>query len=388
LKRAVFMNKLHVAVIGLSFGAAFVPIYKLHPNVGKVTICDVDSKQLNTVGDYFGIENRCHSFDQILQDPSIDAVHLVTPIPYHEEQTLKVLQAGKHCACTVPAAITVEGLLKIVDAVKKSGKHYMMMETSVYTRNYLYVKQMLERGEIGNIQFLRGAHYQDMEYWPQYWMGLPPMFYSTHALSPLFACAGRRALRVHCFGSGIMREELRTQYGNPFPIETAIFDLGEGLKAEATRSLFHTARLYEESFNIYGDHSSFEWQQVEWEDSVVFRMDNGPVTGKDGTVYRGREIKCDRIKMLDFQQDLPDEIKRFTVKSKFFDETNPQDSFEAGGGHGGAHPHMVHEFISSIIEDRRPSIDEITAANWTAAGLCAHQSAMDDGKEIIIPSFD
>ena len=93
----------------------------------------------------------------------------------------------------------------------------MMMETAVYTRQFLYAKELRDRGEFGRIQFLRGAHYQDMERWPPYWAGLPPMWYATHAVSPLLALADTRAVKVHCFGSGEMREELRSHTAIPIP---------------------------------------------------------------------------------------------------------------------------------------------------------------------------
>ncbi|HEY3290216.1 MAG TPA: gfo/Idh/MocA family oxidoreductase, partial [Anaerolineae bacterium] len=67
---------------------------------------------------------------------------------------------------------------------------------------------------------------------------------------------------------------------------------------------------------------------------------------------------------------------------------NKHLSFERGGGHHGSHPHLVHEFISSIVERRKPLIDAVTAANWTAAGICAHESAMQGGAEITVPSFE
>jgi hypothetical protein len=63
-------------------------------------------------------------------------------------------------------------------------------------------------------------------------------------------------------------------------------------------------------------------------------------------------------------------------------------SFTQGGGHSGSHPHMVHEFVMSIVEQRKPWIDEITAANWTAAGICAHESAMRGGEKVEIPRFE
>ncbi|MCZ6677004.1 MAG: hypothetical protein O7E52_07115, partial [Candidatus Poribacteria bacterium] len=49
---------------------------------------------------------------------------------------------------------------------------------------------------------------------------------------------------------------------------------------------------------------------------------------------------------------------------------------------------LVHEFIRSIVENRPPSIDVHTAANWTAAGTTAHQSAMQGGEKVVIPRFD
>jgi hypothetical protein len=47
----------------------------------------------------------------------------------------------------------------------------------------------------------------------------------------------------------------------------------------------------------------------------------------------------------------------------------------------------VHEFVRSLVESRRPSIDAVVAADWTAAGLCAHESAMAGGAVIEIPRF-
>ncbi|MEK5645719.1 MULTISPECIES: hypothetical protein [Paenibacillus] len=85
-----------------------------------------------------------------------------------------------------------------------------------------------------------------------------------------------------------MREKLHEQYSNPYPVETAIFQLNQdNLCAEVTRSLFHTARGYMESFNIYGEKASMEWH-MEDEPQVLFRM--GPLEEK-----RGRHITSERV---------------------------------------------------------------------------------------------
>ena len=377
-------GKLRVAVAGLGFGGAFVPIWIKHPDVYAVDIIEVKEEVIDKYlknCPNLGINKIYHSLDEALAEPEIDAVHLITPIPLHAKQSLQVLRSGKHCACTVPAAVTLEDLFALVRAQKETGKNYMMMETAAYTFQILMVEKMLKAGELGRIQMLRGCHYQDMEYWPSYWLGLPPMHYGTHAISPLLKLAGTRATEVVCFGSGTMREELHKQYGNPYPAETALFRLANSPAVmEVTRTLFETAREYCEGFTVYGSKKTFEWnigEECYWESFVPSKAEE----------KRGFQIRCERItEFPDTGNLLPPEIGRFTIKGNY-DDTNPQNTFVAGGGHHGSHPHMIHEFARSIIENRLPAIDAVKAAEWTGAGICAHLSAMKNGVPVTIPDF-
>lgn len=376
------MEKIRIGVVGLQFGGEFPPIYRDHPDVEDVVICDQNEELLHRYGDAFGFKRRYAHYHDMLACKDIDTIHIVTQIHAHPEMTIQALEAGKHCACTVPMATTLEELRAIIEAQRKSGKNYMMMETAVYTRHCLHVRSMIEKGEIGNIQYMRGAHYQDDEGWPDYWKGLPPMHYATHALSPLLALSNTRATKVHCFGSGTMREDLVRHYGNPYPIETAIFKLEkESLAAEVSRSLFHTARDYVECFSIFGDKKSFEWN-LEEEDPVIFELK--PL--EEGK--RGRDVESSRVSLPDYGILLPKSIAKYTTQNTILDPNNPHMATIQGGAHHGSHPHLVHEFVRSVVEGRKPWIDEITAANWCAAGICAHESAMRDGQEVIIPSFE
>ena len=375
-------GKVRVALVGMGFGASFVPIYLHHPDVAYLGIVDPDEQKLRSAGERYDVARRHTDLSAVIRSNEYDAVHLVTPIPLHAAQAIAALRSGKHCACTVPMATNLKDLKAIVTAARRSGRNYMMMETAVYTRQFLYVRELVAGGHIGHIQFLRGAHYQDMENWPPYWAGLPPMHYATHAVAPCLAVADTQAVKVHCLGSGVMREELHRQYGNPFPIETAIFELETPhLAMEISRSLFQTARGYTESFIVYGEKMTFEWPQLENEMPIVFKMRPAVEAGR-----RGLPISAERIVAPDRQDLLPKEIARFTVRSKY-DDTNPQKSFETGGGHHGSHPHLAHEFIRSIVEGRKPWVDEVRAADWTAAGICAHLSAMKGGKLVKVPAF-
>lgn len=376
------MKKLNVALVGLAFGGAFAGIYKDHPNVGKFGIFDIDPEVAKKCAEFHGIDKIYNSFEEILADEEIDAVHLVTPIPLHGEQTVQVLEAGKHCACTVPMAISLEDIKRITETVRRTGKKYMMMETTLYTYEFFYVKEMIEKGELGKIQFMRGCHYQDMVDWPNYWMGLPPMYYGTHAIAPMVALSGSRIKRVNCFGSGTMAEWMHEKYNNPFPVESALFEFENGLKGEATRSLFETARVYKEGLDVYGSKKSFEWGFADRDDPFVTTL----IPTDSST--RGSAEKVEQVEMPNYYKRLPEEIWQYTIGGNY-DPKNPHETLSkgAGGGHHGSHPHLVHEFLMSIIEDRKPWIDEVMGANITAAGICAHESAMKNGEAVIVPEF-
>src|SRR6476661_7315952 len=155
-------KKVRVAIVGLGFGAEFIPIYQAHPNAEMYAVCRRDKAELDRCAKQFDVPKAYSDFDELLKDSRIDAVHINSPIPDHASQTIKALQAGKHVACTVPMATTKDEIRQIVELQRKVGKVYMMMETVVYSREYLFAKDLYDRGVLGRIQFLRGSHQQDM----------------------------------------------------------------------------------------------------------------------------------------------------------------------------------------------------------------------------------
>jgi predicted dehydrogenase len=373
---------IRVAIIGLGFGAEFIPIYQNYPGAEIYAICRRDRKGLDECGDRYKIAARYTDYRDVLKDPNVDAVHINSPIPDHAWMSIEGLEAGKHVACTVPMGTSVDECRRIVEAQRKSGKVYMMMETVVYSREYLFVKELYDKGELGRLQFLRGSHQQDMDGWPDYWPGLPPMWYATHCVSPCLAILGKHAESVVCHGSGRIREELISRYGSPFAIETATFTIKDSdVVAEVTRSLFDTARQYRESFDASGSKKSFEWQQVEGEEPVIHTKSTAEHPIAESEIPK-------RVQVPDYARLLPESIQRFTTKGVYsLDEGEHHLSFTQGGGHGGSHPHLVHAFLSAVRGERPALPDAETSANWTMVGLCAHESAMNGGKRVVIPTF-
>jgi predicted dehydrogenase len=368
------MEKINIGIAGLGFGKEFLAIYKKHPNIGDIAICTRNPNTLKTIGDEFSVPEslRFTAYEDMINMSSLDAIHIVTPIAEHVPQTLAALQNGKHAACTVPMATGLEDIRKIITAKKQSGKIYMMMETSLYTREFLGVKKMLEQGEIGRIQFIKGEHMQNMSLdgWGDYWKGFPPFLYGTHVMSPILDILGTRAKTVRCLGSGELSKDKAAKYGCPFAVETATFTFeNSNVVAEAHRCLFETVRQVRECFDIYGDKMSFEWE---------------PTVDEGHTLFYGID-DFKKFHAPDVLDTLPPEIKKFSSREEISDPSQP--SFIQGSGHGGSHPHLCQAFISAILSGKEPAVDVYRSADYTAAGICAHQSAMEGGAIVEIPDF-
>lgn len=387
-------SKINVAIVGLSFGLEFVAIYCKHPNVNKVYVADQNPKLLTIAKERYSIPDECcfSSLDPLLSIPEIDAIHLVTPPATHAPFSIRVLNAGKHCGCTIPMGLSIQELKDVIAARKASGKYYMFMETTVFQREFMYVQELYKKGFFGKLQYLRCAHYQDMEGWPAYWKGFPPLMHPTHAVAPCLALADKLPQKVYARGSGRIRDELIEQYGSPFAFESALITLEDtDVTIEMERFLYGVARSYSECFNAYGENMSFEWQQLADENPVLYKRTgnlraSSIISEDNQAALRGSEIVEERISVPDYAHLLPKEIADFTTNT-VYNNTNTHLSFKQGGGHGGSHPHLVHEFVSSIIEDRPPVMDDIKGAYWTGTGICAHQSAMNGGITIDIPDF-
>jgi hypothetical protein len=115
---------------------------------------------------------------------------------------------------------------------------------------------------------------------------------------------------------------------------------------------------------------SFEWEQV---------IDDGHI------IFEGID-DARKIEAPDTDSLLPQEINSFTKREAITDTDH--SSFRQGVGHGGSHPHLVHEFLTAIVEGRDSQVDAVAAADITCAGICAHESAMQNGERVFMPDFD
>lgn len=376
------MSGINVAVVGLGFGEAFVPIYRAHPDVNEVVLVDTDGARRAAVARRYGLPPGYDAFERVLDDTSVDAVHVCTPVAFHADMVAAGLAAGKHTASAVPMGVTLEDLDRLVVAQERSGRNYMMMETSVYGREYRYTHGVYTAGLFGPLTLYRGVHIQNLDGFPPYWQGYPPMHYITHALSPLLGLLDTAVASVQCQGAGTLTPD-RTigRFDNRFPTEVGLFRLhGSDVLAEVTMSFFQTARSYIEGFALYGERLGVEWPVDNRGPLTRYDM-TGPAPGR-----RGNQVTARSVEPPDDDAGLPPALREFVRPSRIQLPGMPEP-VAIGAAHGGSHPFLVDEFVRSIVEGRAAAIDARTAAAWTAPGICAHQSALAGGSEVRVPDY-
>ncbi len=361
-------KKNRIAVTGYGFGRVFAKVFQRHPDVEYVGICETNPERI-AMAKLEGFTRFHSDFHDVLAGDDYDAVHLALPANNHAKPTIEVLTAGKHCSCAVPMANTLDDLRLIVKAQRESGKNYMMMETMVYTKEFLFIKDMYQKGEVGKLQFLRGVHSHDITNIPDWWYGFPPMLYATHAISPILELAKSRATKVTCQGSGELGKEACERYGNPFPVETMTFEIeNHSALGQVLTTRGDTAIVGGELFEIFGSKASFSSLR---RDLTRFGK---IVPGRPGSL----EFSTPELPMR--WDMLPDELR--TVY-----EAEGWGTDNVLKWHIDTAMHLVHEFVRSIVENRASAIDAVTAANWCAVGICGHDSALKNGVEIDVPRF-
>ncbi len=127
---------------GLAQSQHIPNIFKLD-NAELSVICDLSQKNLDEVGDYYGVERRCTDYREVLADTEIDGVLIVTREDTHVPLTLEALAAGKHVYVEKPLAETTEECAKVLDAQQKSAKIVAIGMNRRMAPAYQYARKLL-----------------------------------------------------------------------------------------------------------------------------------------------------------------------------------------------------------------------------------------------------
>jgi len=168
-------------------------------------VCDLDEERLKKAKDKFPLVDITGFSSTILEDKSVQAVLIATPIGSHFELAKKALLSGKDVFVEKPMTNSSKNAKELIDLAEKGGNILMVGHTFEYSPPVLKVKELLEKGELGDILFISstrvnlGIHQRDVSViWDL----------ASHDISILLNWLGEEPSSIHVLGRGCVMSEV------------------------------------------------------------------------------------------------------------------------------------------------------------------------------------
>lgn len=154
------MDKLRIGIIGcggIANGKHMPSLKALEKEAEMVAFCDIVKERAEKAAKEYGTKDAkvYTDYNELLQDKSIDVVHVLTPNRSHADISIDALNAGKHVMCEKPMAKSAADARRMVEAAKKSGKKLTIGYQHRHKPESKYVKSVIDRGDLGNIYYAK-----------------------------------------------------------------------------------------------------------------------------------------------------------------------------------------------------------------------------------------
>ena len=361
-------NDVRVGLVGKR-ATAFIAGFRSVPEVRVQAFCDIDPNVCKRVAAQYEIPAQYRDFAELIAT-DLDVVVVATPMHLHVQQSVTALQAGKHVLSEVTAAVSVEECYQLVEAVRESGRQYMLAENCCYTKENLLVQALAKAGLFGEMYYAEGDYVHDCRHlhhdldgnptWRAAWqVGRNGGTYTTHALGPVLEWLGDHVVSVACLGTG-RHTEPPTGMDNSVTLlcktkRGALVNLRNDM--QSPRPSGPTTH-----FSLQGTKGAYQSARRKGEPNLIWLEGRSP----------DRET----------WQDLAE------YEAEFLPE--PWRSLESQAvqaGHGGGDFFVARDFALSILNGTPVSIDVYRALDFTVPGLVSDQSIAQGGIPLPIPNF-
>lgn len=402
-----------LGLVGLGqFGSAFADLFKSHPAVDRIALCDREPERIAKFAndpffaDKFNPNDAYETLDDICKS-DLDALVIITQPWLHAPQCIQAMESGKHVYSAVPIISIPDGTEildwcdKLVNTCQQTGQYYMLGETTFYRPKTMYCRRKAAEGAFGNFIYAEGEYFHDVDSGcslrevfrkrtgsssGKEWLEIledytargiktGPMHYPTHSTCGPVAVMNAHAEKVTAYG-------YRNQNNDPFfsrsdfSDETALFTMSNGATVRICEFREVAGSIAEEeTFRILGTKGSFV--EDVWKENG--RTEPGTHKSLEKTSLTKEEMR----------DPLPEEVQAYFKQAMNKDASkrdlenldfNPE-------GHGGSHPYLVHEFVDAVANNRQPAINIWEAARYMAMGVMAHKSALKDGERLDVPDW-
>ncbi len=318
-----------------------------------------------------------------LIDSPLDLVYIATAWATHTPYAVAAMQAGKHVAVEVPAAVTLEECWQLVETSEQTRRHCIMLENCCYDYWEMLTKRMVEAGMLGELVHAECAYIHDLrselvrDQAEGLWRRYPHVerngnLYPTHGLGPVAQCLqiGDGDTFDYMVSMSSREAGLSAYRDRAVPADSAkrqeIYQCGDmnvsllRTKKGRTIVLQHdvvTPRPYERLFLIAGTKGTFR--------------DYPPRLFLDGVGNHAEWLSLD------------------SYKAEWEDPlwTNLGEIARKRGGHGGMDFIMNYRLIQTMREGLPPDSDVYDAADWSAPGPLSEQSVAQRSSAVDFPNF-
>ena len=402
-----------IGLVGLGdFGSAFAPLFKSHPLVSRIALCDREPERIKKFvddpffKDKFNPRDTFDSMDAICRS-DLDALVIITQPWLHAPQCVQAMESGKHVYSAVPIISIPDDdeILgwcdRLVDTCRKTGLFYMLGETTYYHPQAMFCRRKAAEGAFGDFVYAEGEYFHDVDHScslrevekrrtsskaGQEWVKLRetyrrrgvlagPMHYPTHSTSGPVCVMQAHALKATAYGYQNRNHDPHFD-GYAFSNETALFAMSNGATVRICEFREVAGSIADaETFRIMGTRGTFcenQWK----ENQRTTPLSAKPLTVKQLTVDEMRDPLPSAV---------ADAFKR--AMNQKLNENDLQNIDFVPAGHGGSHPYLVHEFVDAVAHHRQPAINIWEAARYMAMGVMAHKSALQRGKTLDVPDW-
>ena len=396
-------EKMRIAIIGCGrFCKFFVPLFKAHPVVEEVYVCDLIKERAEEFSKQFEVK-IIDSFEEALNSDKINAIAIFTQRYLHGQMVIKALKAGKHVYSAVPCTIDVDEIREIEELVRKTRLTYSMGETGHYRAATIFCRNEYKKGTFGKFAYGSARYNHDIrnmeqsfrssagDDWKRF-AGVPPMFYPTHSTAMILGTMpGVYAKKVVGFGfEGSPRSDIYgkngvNNYDNPFANTTMMLELSNGGIAEISENRCLGWKAPETYISqYYGSDGGYEFSVARHHLAKWDKDRYGFVKMEDVTEQLQPERIYDLIRN-DYDKAIQDisDGEGFWDASPIQKQTRVVQAFEGlDNAHNGTHHFLIDDFCRAYETGKLSPTNIWQVARYNIPGLMAHQSALNGGKTI------
>ncbi len=156
------MKILQAALIGTGFmGKVHAENLRRLGTVEIAALAGSNPERAHQFGESIGVARTTGDYKELLEDPTIDAVHVLTPNVLHYAICRAALEAGKHVLCEKPFTVSLQQARELVDLAANTGLANCIQHNLRYYPVVQQIRRMIEAGDLGEILIVQGTYSQD-----------------------------------------------------------------------------------------------------------------------------------------------------------------------------------------------------------------------------------